>query len=129
LTRLLAGLVSLLAASSAVAGPLELVGQDQTRLMFSVDDIRWASDTPDNADGPAIAVSLRAEAADRLQAFTSVRIGQTASLMLCGTEVAQPVIMAPITEGYFLLTGLAPDELPRVVRILYGEAPCPGGNG
>ncbi len=122
-------LVASLWATGATAAPLEMVGQDQVTLAFTLIDIRRAIITPDPAGEPAIAITLDGDAALRLGMFTTKRAGQPISILICSSEVAQPVVIEPIMGGIVMLTGLPQDDLPRILSILNREVACGNGGG
>jgi preprotein translocase subunit SecD len=69
-----------------------------------VDPAGWAR-SEDEGGGTAIDLRLRAEAAERLESYTADHVGGYLAIVLNGTVVSTPMIMAAIPDGALTLVG------------------------
>ncbi|MBD3679792.1 MAG: hypothetical protein HUJ27_15505 [Rhodobacteraceae bacterium] len=71
-----------------------------------------------------VAVQLEPELARDFAKLTELLIGETMAILVCGTEVARPMIRARIDGGRIMVPA---ESSAETVRVLLGEVPCQGG--
>lgn len=72
---------------------------------------------------------LLAEEARALGQITARLVGQELSVIVCGKEIARPVVRAAITGGVGVISMPAIEDIRLLESQLKGQTPCPVGGG
>ena len=123
-------------ASTTTGGPTGIVdGQplpnDPNLVpLFTADQLTSANPSTDQTGNPAVAFTLKDEAAKKFADYTTANVGNFFAIVLDGTVISAPSINSAITGGSGIITtGTGPDAVTQmndlVTVLRYGSLPFP----
>ena len=78
----------------------------------------------DNGSDARIALAMNGESALRFAAFTSLSLGETVTMSVCGHDILRTTMQAQIDSGYVISAPLDPALAQDLAEVINGARTC-----